>query len=242
MANQFEWQFDFRNFNKNEIQVQVRHTGCVLTSQDDRDSSYWKHQVPYCPTGGAEGLYRPGNYVVEFDKWWPVIKNGLKLIGDLGIFFVVQSPKTDDVIEAISNVFAVDGDVVEACIKKMSNDEIAQMLRTCYKSVDQTCINNLMNPTVIRQMAKDMNLDPKAWGIIGGKTYRDHIWNNNSPVINNHGWSVFRAWGDKAKHRFLIAEGCFIDKGRLIYPCDDTDYPKHGNTFWNFWSRDFYRY
>ncbi|MFO5438342.1 MAG: hypothetical protein ACLBM4_06625, partial [Dolichospermum sp.] len=112
MANQFEWQFDFRNFNKNEIQVQVRHTDCVLTSQDDRDSSYWKHQVPYCPTGGAEGLYRPGNYVVEFDKWWPVIKNGLKLIGDLGIFLVVQSPKTDDVIEAITNVFAVDGDVV----------------------------------------------------------------------------------------------------------------------------------
>jgi hypothetical protein len=242
MANQFEWQFDFRNFNKNEMQVQVRPTGCVLTSPHDSHSSAWKHQVPYSPTGGIEGVYRPGNCVVDFGKWWSVIKNGLKLNLDLGILFVVQSPKTDDLIGAISNVFAVDTDRVEACIKNMSNEEIEQMLTTCYKSVDQTCINNLMNPTVIRQMAQDMNLDPKAWGIITGKTYREYIWNRNSPVINNHGWSVFRAWGDKAKHRLLIAEGCFIDKGRLIYPCDDTDCPKHGNTFWNFWSRDFNNY
>ncbi|MFM6090962.1 MAG: hypothetical protein ACKPFD_10220 [Dolichospermum sp.] len=239
MSNQFEWQFDFRNFNKNEMQVRVRHTSCALISQEHRNCTYWQYQVPYCPTGRAEGLYKPANYVVDFNRWWPVIKNGLKLIGDLGIFFVVESPKSDDLIETISHVFGVDEDVVEACLKKMSKEEIEKILHSCHKSVDKTCIDNLMNPTVIRQMAKDMNLNPQSWGIISGKTYRDYIWNSNSPIINNHGWSVFRSWGDKAKHRLLIAESCFIHKGRLIYPCDDTDYPKHGNTFWNFWSRDF---
>ncbi|MBD2142145.1 hypothetical protein H6F39_12465 [Anabaena sp. FACHB-1250] len=243
MADQFEWQFHFHNFNEHNLHVRVHHDCGTKDPWHDGRPGCWEYNLPYSPTGSLEGVFRPGKWVRNFHDWWDIIKDGLKLNLDLGILFTVPEPKIDDLADVVSNVFGIERDIIEALIRDMNDEEIQQILNTAYQSLDQTCKDNYMDPAIVRQMAKDMDLDPNAWGIIAGTTYRHYIWHNSSPLVNHHGWSVFRSWGQKNtnKNNLFIAEACFIDKGHLIYPCDvypcdGGDHPKYGNTFWQFWS------
>ncbi|MFM6308065.1 MAG: hypothetical protein ACKPGB_07325, partial [Dolichospermum sp.] len=86
----------------------------------------------------------------NFSHWWDIIKDGLKLNLDLGIFFTVPEPTIDNIIDVVSDVFGVSRDIIEALIWEMNNEEIQQMLNTAYQSVDQTCKDNYMNPAIVR--------------------------------------------------------------------------------------------
>lgn len=239
-SEQQEWQFHFRSFyQQGNMHVRVHHAGCAETPWHDGRPGCWRYDIPYSPTGGVGAVYRPSNWVTHFGDWWNVIKDGLKLIVHLGVLIVVPEPKVDDVIDVISDVFAIPKDIVKNHINDMSPAELDQMLQTCYQSVDEACKKNGMNPDVIKQMAKDMNLQTGKWGILAGQTYRDYIWNSNSPLNNGKGWSVFRGYGPKTADSLLIAEACFIDNGHLIIPVDGGDHPKYGDTFWKFWSSNF---
>jgi hypothetical protein len=240
MADQFEWQFHFRNFNASAMHVRVHHAGCAGTPWHDDRPCCWNADVPYCPQGLSSGaaVYRPSEWVTDFGDWWAIIKDGLKLIGSVGV--LLYPPVTrEEVTDVVSNTFAITADVVRACIDDMTDEEINAMLETAHESIEHTCQVNGMDLSVIQQMAQDMNLDPNAWAIIAGKDYRDYIWNSDSPLVNKHGWSVFRGWGPKTKNDLKIAEACFIEKGHLIYPCDGGGEVKYGDTFWKFWSDDF---
>ncbi|MFM6278933.1 MAG: hypothetical protein ACKN9K_11365, partial [Dolichospermum sp.] len=99
MADQFEWQFHFHNFNKHDLHVRVHHDCGTKDPWHDGRPSCWEYNLPYSPTGSFEGVYRPGKSVANFSHWWDIIKDGLKLNLDLGIFFTVPEPTIDNIID-----------------------------------------------------------------------------------------------------------------------------------------------
>ncbi|MEH2151643.1 hypothetical protein [Nostoc sp.] len=241
MGKQFEWQFHFRNFNENEMHVRVHHAGCAKDPWHDGRPACWEKDIPYCPQGSnnGEAVYVPSAWVTNFGDWWSIIKDGLKLIKDLGVVFF-PPVKSGDVIDVISDVFAIEKDIITALIDDMSEEELNEMLETAHDSIDNTCKNSGMNPTIIRQIAEDMNLDPSNWAILAGSDYKRYIHNNESPLVNNHGWSNFRGWGQKTKDDLKIATACFIEKGHIIFPVHggggDSDVY---NEIMKFWNEDF---
>lgn len=113
--------------------------------------------------------------------------------------------------------FAMEKDVIEACIDDMSDEELEAMLETAHESIDHACQQAGMDPAVIRQMAAHMDLDPNNWAILTKPDFRKYIIDNDSPIVDGHGWSLFRGWGPETKDSLKIFEACFIEKGHLIF-------------------------
>jgi hypothetical protein len=243
MSNEFEWQFHFRNFHDFDFHVRVHHAGCAKTKWHDGRPCCWEKDIPYCPQGlsSGEAVYRPSEWVTHFGDFWQLIKDGLILIKDVGLTIFKKPTTREDIVDVVSDVFAVASDIVSLCIDEMTDEEIEEMLQKAYDSVEHVCQVNGMDYEIVQQMAKDMNLDPNAWGIIGGSAYREYIWSKKSPIDAK--WSVFCGWEDK--HEYLnIAEACFVEKGHLIYPCyrstgEHDPHPIYGETIKKFWSGNF---
>jgi hypothetical protein len=65
---------------------------------------------------------------------------------------------------------------------------------------------------------------------------------NDSPLVDKHGWSNFSGWGEKTKNDLKIAKACFIEKGHIIYPTygggSDADNALY-HEIMKFWNEDF---
>jgi len=230
-----DWQFHFRNFRNNNDKMKIRchHAGCAMTKWHDGRPCCWKGNVSYSPTGNGatEDVYAPSGFVVNFGDWWPLIKDGLKLIKDIGVYFVPPK-KPSEMRQILADIFALEVDIIKEVIEEdgMTDDDFNELMESAQKSFEQTCTNNNMKPERVKEIARQMGLADNEWALLAGKDYWDNIHgtgDGGSPIVGEHGWSMFRGPDGDRK----IATACFLHKGHFIYAVDwknDID-----NYFWS---------
>lgn len=216
--SEFDWQFHFRNFYDSESYVRVHHIGCAMTPwHDDRPCCWRNKHLPPCPKGlsSGEGVYRPSDWVVNFDDWWTIIKDGLQLLVDMGLF--IYEPNPEGLISVIMDTFALEEDVVSAYVNDLSQEELEELLSKADQSIGHSAESVGMTMDEVVKLARDMGLQDYQWGFIAGPTYIEYIHDNHSPIVGKHGWSVFQQNSNDGDH-LRIAQGAFINQGHLIYP------------------------
>lgn len=232
MSN-IDWQFHFRVFHQQGVVIRCHHAGCGMTKWHDGRPCCWKPgTVAYGPTGSASNdVYCPSNFVVRFGDWWPLIKDGLRLLKDVTMMCIPPYPPgPKEIKNYMGDVFGLYVDVIKEVLDDdgMTDAELQELFSNVEASFEKTCQDNNMDPSRVKQIANQMNLG-NNWALLAGRDYWDNIHGTGqggSPIVGDHGWSMFR--GPDGDRR--IAKACFLHKGHFIYPVgwkDDID-----NYFW----------
>lgn len=210
------WEFHFRNMNsdqENKVEFRVNHIGCGGIPYDDGRARCWSNNVAYNPDGGHDSVYCPSDWVVKFDDWMGLIKDGLKLVADIGIFIASEGTDAEALFSALGDIFAITKDSVKAAYDK-SDADIDTLMKNAQSGFESTCKSIDVKPDDIRKLAR--HISSTNWAFIAGKTYHDYI-KEASEVTGKHGWSVFA----KDHGKTYKANHAFIYNGHLYYVFED---------------------
>ena len=225
-----EWQLHFRNISKSTLQVRCHHAGCGLIPWHDDRPGCWTADVPYSPTGDPSGnnVYRPSSWVINFNEWFALIKDGLKLIKSIGMLFVPPYPPTrKEFKKSLKSIFAVASDIIDLCVDNLSDAEFNELFLKAHDSIKNSAKAVGLTEYEVESMARELRLG-NDWAFIAGPAYWENIHDSHSPVVGSHGWSIFRDFGG---NDLKIANGCFIHNGHLIYLISEAD--KLENQLWS---------
>lgn len=214
MAN---WQFHFRNLDETKTHFAACHKGCGGPAWHDGRPECWKRDIPHNPLGLENSVYAPSNWVIGFDSWWKIIKDGLELVAEVGVFIASEGEDEEALTKSIKEAFQLEEDIAQAIVADYFARH-ANLAEAVHQSRASAARATATTVEGIDALARKIGIAGTNYVYFAGAPLVGLLHDDNK-YNDNAGWSIIaNPHGDKKKIGNLITNHAFLAGGSFILP------------------------
>jgi len=220
MSDDNRWEFHFRNFDSEPHYFGVYHSGCGGAPWKMGRPNCWYCQPTNNPDGGDNSVYVPSDFIAHYGAWLQVIIDVIKEISDLAAAVASEGEDADAWVDAVSDAFQMEQDIVKAQLAN-SGVELETLMERSQAVLEASAQAIGQTAESITQIANNMGLG-SGWAFVAGDAYQKMITNDNDEINEGYGWSILKS-EIIGQPITALCNHAFISEGHLILYWNSQD-------------------